>query len=55
MTHLRISCKYFCAGVMFNEEGRVGICAPILAYMRGWTRARVEEYARIRHWTVEEV
>jgi hypothetical protein len=48
--HLRITSKYFCAGVGFDDADRVVVCAPILAYMQGWPRSRVEEYARIRHW-----
>ena len=36
------------AGVVLDGSGHVYRCAPILGYMRGWSRERVLRYARIR-------
>ena len=46
---LCISAPHFVAGVVL--DGNVVVrCAPILRYMLGWTRARVEGYCRRKHW-----
>jgi len=39
------------AGVVLDGSGHVYRCAPILGYMRGWSREPVLRYARIRRWT----
>jgi len=52
---IRISSKWFVAGVLFDTSGHVYRCAPILGYMMGWDRHRVFRLARIRHWMAEEV
>lgn len=49
---IRITCKHFCAAVVI-ENDRVARVAPILAYMKDWTAARVLQYAhQIRKWDV---
>jgi hypothetical protein len=45
---LRITAPHFCAGIV-----RGGLCAPIIAYMRGWTRMRIEEYCVRKGWRCE--
>ena len=52
---LSIASKWFSAGVVLDEHDRVVRAAPILKYMQGWPRQRVEQYVRIRKWTLHEV
>jgi hypothetical protein len=44
---LRIEAPHFTAGIV-----RGGLCAPILLYMKGWTRREIEAYCAERKWTV---
>ena len=56
MTLIRITAPRFCAGVELNTTGRVGRCAPILHYMRGWAACNVLAYVAGRAekgWTAE--
>jgi len=45
---LRIVAPHFVAGIV-----RGGMVAPIIRYMKGWTRAKIEAYCRRKGWTVE--
>lgn len=47
---IRISAPHFTAGVVF-ENDIVVRTAPILHYMRGWSRAQVEAYCNKKKWT----
>jgi hypothetical protein len=49
---IRIVAPHFVAGVEV-VDGVVTTGAPILRYMRGWTVARVESYAKSKGWTTE--
>jgi hypothetical protein len=53
MSMLRIVAPHFVAGVVMHDQIAV-TTAPILAYMNGWTRERVEAYCRTKGWRVEE-
>lgn len=44
----RITAPHFCAGIV-----RGGLCAPIIRYMKGWTRARIVAYCASKGWEVE--
>jgi hypothetical protein len=46
---IRIDSGYFCAGVDL-EDDRVVKAAPIVKYMVGWTRRKVESYCRKKNW-----
>lgn len=46
---LRISSARFVAGIV-----RGGRCAPIIAYMKGWTLKQILTYCRAKGWTVEQ-
>ncbi len=52
---IRITAAHFCAGVVLGRTDAVVRGAPILAYMVGWTRARVLGYAARKRWKVEEL
>src|SRR5215475_152470 len=54
-TIVRLSSKWFVAAVLLDRGGHVYRCAPLLQYMMGWSRVRVLRYARIRHWSLEEL
>lgn len=45
----RITAPHFCAGVIFFE-GRVTKTAPILSYMLGWDREKVQTYCKKKGW-----
>ena len=47
---LRISAPHFVAGIV---RGR--LCAPIIAYMKGWTLRKIKDYCARKAWTVEEM
>lgn len=51
---IRIEARHFVAGV---ETSFDTVCrtAPILKYMLGWERSRVEAYAKKKGWKVETV
>ena len=49
MTLLRITAPHFCAAIDLDD--RVW-CAPIIAYMRGWTLKRIQEYCHRKGWQV---
>lgn len=54
---IRITSPYFVAGVEFveYEEGSlVSNAAPIVKYMKGWTKGEVLVYAKRKGWGVEE-
>jgi len=46
---IRIEAPHFVAGVVL-EQGVVVRAAPILSYMRGWTRVRVMRYCDSKRW-----
>jgi hypothetical protein len=50
---LRIVAPWFVAGVDIDSGGVAYHCAPIVRYMRGWTRERVEAYCATRRWMIE--
>ena len=46
---IRIEAPYFTAGLVFEDDIVVG-AAPIIKYMKGWTRFAVEVYCVRRGW-----
>jgi hypothetical protein len=53
-TLAQIDGKRFMAGIVLRGD-KVVEAAPILRYMRGWSRDRVREYCRSKNWRVEVV
>lgn len=51
-TAIRLTSHYFCAGVVLGQK-RVIRAAPILKYMKGWTRDEVLRYARNKRWKID--
>ena len=49
-----ITAPHFCAGIVVTEDV-VTEAAPIVKYMRGWTRDKVREYVRSKGWSVRVV
>lgn len=49
---VRIEAPHFVAGVVF-QDGSVRHCAPILRYMKGWSKGRVFAYASRKGWKAE--
>lgn len=47
---LRIVAPHFVAGIV-----RGGACAPIIAYMKGWTLREIRDYCARKGWLVELV
>lgn len=45
---LRVVAPHFVAGIV-----RGGPCAPILAYMKGWTLREIKSYCARKGWKVE--
>jgi hypothetical protein len=54
MTLLVIDGGHFNAGLVLDDGGKVTKAAPILGYMRGWGRTRVDAYTRSKGWSVFE-
>lgn len=55
---LRIRAPSFVAGLVLSTPGEHEIvteAAPILKYMRGWSKERVEQYCQQRRWTLEAI
>ena len=52
-TLIVIDAPHFYAGVVL-QDGRVVRFAPIVKYMRGWSRQQVLDYCRRKHWQVSE-
>jgi hypothetical protein len=50
---MRIVAPHFVAGIVLQEEHACR-CAPIVNYMLGWTRERIERYCAGKRWRVEE-
>ena len=48
---LQITAPHFCAGLMLRD-GLVYFAAPIVVFMRGWSFARVVDYATGMRWRV---
>jgi hypothetical protein len=48
---IRIEAPHFVAGVEL-EDNKVVRGAPILSYMRGWSRIRVVSYCHSKRWHV---
>jgi hypothetical protein len=46
---IRITAPHFTAGLIFQNDVVV-TAAPILHYMRGWSRKQVEEYCVRKRW-----
>lgn len=44
----------FCAGIVLWDD-RVCETAPIVRYMRGWTRDRVRDYCKQKGWQLKVV
>lgn len=51
---IRIVSPFFVAGVILCDSIATEV-APIVGYMRGWTREKIETYSHRRGWTVERV
>lgn len=54
-TGLYIASSYFTCGVFFGPDNRVSDSAPIVKYMKGWTREAVITYCHKKRWTVSPV
>lgn len=50
----RIVAPHFVCGVVI-ENGKITTAAPIVKYMLGWTRQRLQTYAAGKGWTVEYI
>jgi hypothetical protein len=46
---LRIVSPWFVAGIDLETDN----CAPIIKYMRGWSRPQIEAYCKKRGWSWE--
>lgn len=49
-----IDAPHFCAGIVLHDD-RVVEAAPIVDYMKGWTRAQVKEYCAKKGWRASVV
>ena len=49
---IRIVSPYFVAGAIL-ENNKVIHVAPIIGYMKGWTREMVENYCKKKNWLYE--
>jgi len=47
----QITAPHFCAGIVLRDD-HVVETAPIVSYMRRWSRDRVREYCRRKGWRV---
>lgn len=45
---VRIVAPHFVAAIV-----RGGLCAPIIAYMKGWTLTQIRAYCAKKGWTCE--
>ncbi len=52
---IRIDSGYFIAGVIFNNQGVVVRAAPIVKYMKGWSKDSVIAYATRKGWQWEVI
>jgi hypothetical protein len=52
---IAIDSKWFYAGVVLDDSTHVCRCAPIVDYMKSWSKHRVLRYAATRKWTVHVV
>lgn len=52
-TLLSIEADHFVAGISLKND-QVVEAAPILKYMHGWQRSRVESYCDTKNWKVVE-
>lgn len=50
----QITARHFCCGLVL-ESDRVTVAAPIVGYMRGWSRERVRGYCAEKGWRVAVV
>jgi hypothetical protein len=46
---IQIDASHMCCGVVLDDDVVIW-CAPIVKYMRGWSRARVLKYCRTKGW-----
>ena len=46
---IRIEAPHFVGAVVLQDD-IVVTTAPILKYMRGWSRNKVEQWCRKKHW-----
>jgi hypothetical protein len=51
----QITAPHFVAGIVLDWQGVVKDSAPILNYMRGWTRRRVRRYVASKNWEIRVV
>ena len=51
---LSIDAPHFCCGLVLVDDRAIR-AAPIVRYMVGWPRSRIEQYCRARNWRVELV
>ncbi len=49
-----IDAPHFYAGIILEQDVVIQ-AAPIVKYMRGWSRDRVRDYCRQKRWTVQIV
>ena len=54
MKLIRITAPHFCAGFVADSVVTKE-CAPIIAYMRGWSGRQVADYCKRKGWTWEVV
>jgi len=55
VTLSQITARHFCAGIVHDRDGYVTEAAPILRYMRGWTRKAVRQYVEKKGWKLREL
>jgi len=51
---IQIDSGYFCAAV-WTVEDKVHVAAPIIKYMKGWTRKQVLNYSASKGWKTIEM
>ena len=51
----QISCKFFCAGIVTNDVGKVIKAAPIVRYFMRWDIEEVKKYCQRRKFKLEAV
>jgi hypothetical protein len=50
-TLITIDAPHFCAGIVLVDDVVVD-AAPIVRYMVGWSRSKVEAYTKKKNWAV---
>jgi hypothetical protein len=52
---VQITSKYFCAGLEIDDKNTCILAPPIVKYMVGWNKLKIENYCKTKKWKLKHL